>query len=295
MQEKRFEPYPYCLSWDSKNNEIIIITFSDLIKKARELKSHLTEKNLIVLHFKTIFNFSFNCNLWNGETFGFNDSATCLEEGEVFKFKIKLPEILRKTANKCNTCGGTGKESRIDVICLDCRGDGKKSEQGNGNAYASLATIKFIFSLLDFLFRETDKKGIGKRQFLEVNISISKELLDGFSIWGSVSRDFWEKITADLDSEEIVNSMKQAYRVMWNYDDSFSEYQFEANLSYNGFMISCPGNASCIITQKTDSDDYDGRKHFSYHNVDRPDQVFLMLIGLASLCDLIKEKEYKMV
>jgi hypothetical protein len=284
-------PRWYELSWDKEACSITLSASSkvwtDSLAGIRLETSPIVKEML-----KSLSLSSFEAHIPGA--FGFNGALIASQDGDLVRFKAKLPQV-RVVRGKCEICGGSGSDFFFaDSACLACLGDGKGRQYEWQTAYAISATFTILLSLLNFPETESQDERL---QLLKVETMTIQELHGG-SLTGEYSIPLvqWLSEHYGEEIEPMVQAMQTAHSRMFGPEEvEHNHWSFDARVAYPGgwLNVSCPGNA-CGLNPAHSYNLNEGESgyEFSCHNVDSPAQQLTLLAGLAALHDCVDEDLY---
>lgn len=167
---------------------------------------------------------------------------------------------------------------------------GKQLEQ-DVDIYKNLnANLMAVLELL--MFPEPELPGCGQ-QLLTVMTNIRPNVAGGYSIFGEVSRDMSRHLDqlGQHELTECTQAMLDAARFMAEPD--FDKNDFPAYLVPDGFVIDCPGDACGLNPAGSRFSRQEEGYRFGSHNVDRPFQQLVLLVGLAAFWEQMKNEMRK--
>lgn len=153
-------------------------------------------------------------------------------------------------------------------------------------------SANFTAALRPLFSAESDTPA-SRRQLLTVVTGTRRGQVSGHSIFGevSVSLNRQLKELGRRQLPECTAAMLDAARFMNGHD--FDPDDFPACLNDDGFVIDCPGNACGLNPAGSNFCRENEGYEFGCHNVDRPFQQLLLLVGLAALCDQMRRESKK--
>ncbi len=254
-------------------------------------KEFIASKNVsfkdaqIVKHFKKEFNppdfqEDFSKDIGFGGVFKYKG-----EKDNFIEYQIGIPQVKKLTGKKCKECGGTGYREEVDMDCLYCD-NGKEWTMDWSEVNKISATFTVLTSWL--MYPEIDTT-CPYPQLMTLQTT-TQNGMHGGSLNGDCSipfRTYLESL-GEIQLSEVVEATKSAYKKMMMWRE-FHEYDFNAYLSKGRFVINCPGDACGLHPSDWYSFKNEGFE-FSCHNVDSAVQQLTLIVGLAKLCDMARDK-----
>jgi len=212
------------------------------------------------------------------------------EKDDFFEYIISIPQVKKDTGHRCKECHGTGKseEPYSNRKCLYCNGSGEEWIMDWGDIFAISATFTVLTTWLRYCEIDTHSP---YAQLLTFN-TMTREGLHGGSLSGDISipmKKILESLGDRVELPLVSKAMVDAHSKMMGGLKPFEIYNSASYVENGRFIINCPGDATGLHP----SDWYDDKDHgfeFSCHNVDTPTQQLTLLVGLAALHDIVKER-----
>lgn len=253
-------------------------------------KEFITNKNVsfkdapIVKHFKKEFKLpdfqeDFFKDIGFGGVFKYKS-----ERDNFVEYQISIPQVKKFTGKKCKECDGTGYQKEMDMDCLYCD-HGKEWTMD----WSEVTKISATFTVLTgwLMYPEIDTT-CPYPQLMTLQTAIQNGMHGG-SLNGDCSIPFraYLESLGKIRLPDVTEAMKSVYRKMVGMRE-LQEYSFEAWVKEK-FVINCPGDACGLHPSDWHSFKDEGFE-FSCHNVDSAIQQLTLIVGLAKLCDMAREK-----
>lgn len=239
----------------------------------------------IVKHFKEEFKLpdfqeDFSKNIGFGGVFKYKG-----EKDNFIEYQISIPIVKKFTGKKCKECGGTGYRKEVDMNCLYCD-HGKEWTMD----WSEVTKISATFTVLTgwLMYPEIDTT-CPYPQLMTLQTATQHDIHGG-SLSGDCSipfRTYLESL-GEIRLPDVAEATKSAYKKMLGWKEYY-EHDFSAWLSKGRFIINCPGDACGLHPSDWHSFKDEGFE-FSCHNVDSAIQQLTLIVGLAKLCDMAREK-----